>query len=288
MKMGTPLLFAAVALFAGCSAEDQTVPQLIETYRAAMTKGDYATAGMAAEELIKHRPAFGYRARGFVRSAEGKYTDAVADMTRSLELDPQQPDTFRWRGRDLFKLGKFDEAIADFDRLAKARPDTESGLWERGLAYYYAGRFLDGVKQFTAYATVDNRDIENGLWHYLCTAKIEGAEPARKSILAYEQKRESPFPELLALYSGKGSAEVVLKAAEDGIKDRNRLRVNRFFAHYYLGKHFDAIGKPEEAMAHMKLAVGNEISVKEFASGNFMWHCARIDLERLEKQAKLK
>jgi lipoprotein NlpI len=283
--MSAALLLAVVPFLSGCSADDssQAPAQLLAQYRAEMAAGDYAAALKTAEQLIAVRPAFGHEARAFVRSAEGKFTDAIADFTKALELDPKLTDTHRWRGRDYFKIGRFDEAVADFDRVAKAVPEREAGLWERGLAYYYAGRYADAVRQFTSYGKVDRRDIENGLWHFLSSAKVEGLEAARKNILEYKQKRDKPFPELLALYSGTGKVDDVLKAAEDGVSDRNLLRVNRFFAHYYVGKHYEAHGKRDDARVHYKLALGNEITAREFAGGNFMWHCARIDLERLEK-----
>lgn len=203
---------------------------------------------------------------------------------------PPKPDLrdLRMAGRELFKQGKFAEAIAEFDKLAAAEPRAEAGLWERGLAYYYAGRFKDAVKQFTGYDTVDKLDIENGLWHYLSAAKIEGLEAARKSMLGYQQRKRPPFPALLELYSGKGTEDAVLKQAEEGVTDAGELRMNRFFAHLYLGKHHEANGRLREALAHFEKAVANEITAAEFASGNFMWHCAKIEVTRVQESLKAK
>lgn len=198
-----------------------------------------------------------------------------ADLTRQ-----------RFAARELFFAGRFDDCIAAFDKLAAAAPGIEASLWERGLAYYYAGRYKDAVRQFTGYDTVDKLDIENGLWHYLSTARIEGLEAARKNILKYEQRRREPFPALLDLYVGKGAPEAVLKSAEDGVTDKLQLKLNRFFAHLYLGKWHQVHGRHREALPHFEKAVADEITASEFASGHFMWHCARVDLERTRAEVR--
>lgn len=194
---------------------------------------------------------------------------------------PESAGEMRWRGRDLFFEGKFAEAIALWDKVAELEPGSAAGLWERGLAYYYVGRFQDAIKQFTAYDTVDKLDIENGLWHYLSTVEAEGADAARKSLLQYTVRRRPPFPALWELYTGKGDAKAVLDSAEkDAGDDERQKKMNNFFARLYLGKHEQAAGRHEAAVTHFEEAVRNRIDVAEFASGHFMWQCARIELAR--------
>ena len=51
----------------------------------------------------------------------GRYDEAVADLTRALELDPASAFALRGRGNAYLLLDRYDEAVADFDRM---RPRT--------------------------------------------------------------------------------------------------------------------------------------------------------------------
>mgnify|MGYP003643914800 CR=1 FL=1 len=175
----------------------------------------------------------------------------------------------------LFRLGRFKEAIADYDTAARlGRPHDEYSCWERGLAQYYAGDFKNGGEQFARYHRVGATDIENGLWYYLCVAEEEGVEKARTKFFDYPQKLRKPFPALLALYRGEGSAEAVLAEARLDTASPEELKTRLFYAHYYLGKYFEIMDETEQARTHIRTSLEYEIP-------HFMYACALLDAERL-------
>lgn len=141
-----------------------------------------------------------------------------------------------------------------FDRVASALPDAEPELWQRGIALYYAERFADGRRQFELHEKVNPNDVENPAWHFLCVARLEGAEAARRAMLPVGDDPRVPMKEILELFAGRGDEAAVLAAAEQGPEQGRRNQ--RCYAHLYLGLHAEARGDAAAARRHIEAAAG--------------------------------
>jgi lipoprotein NlpI len=192
-------------------------------------------------------------------------------------LKPESPSPrHHQRAEVLFRLGRFAEAVADYGVAARGgAPHDEDSCWERGLALYYAGDYTNAAAQFARYHSVGATDVENGLWHFLCLAEAEGVEKARGALLDYTRMREAPFPALWALYRGEGSEDAVMAAAGSGDDDEEGRGRRLFYAHYYVGKYYEAMKDFPKARAHVAKALEQSLPY-------FMDDCAREDLRRLE------
>ena len=183
----------------------------------------------------------------------------------------ESPDALFQQGVDLFFAAKPKESVAAFDRLIALVPESKPQLWQRGLSLYYAGDYKGGREQFEVHQTVNGNDVENAAWHFLCIAKGEGAEAARKVFIPIEGDSRIPMKEVHELFAGKGSEEAVLKAAEEG--DGERLRNHRCYAHLYLGLFFEATGDDVKAKAHMLKAA------KDYAMEHYMGRVAQVHVK---------
>ncbi len=154
----------------------------------------------------------------------------------------------------LFFDAKPVESAHAFDQLVSGVPGAEPDLWLRGLALYYAERFEDGRKQFELHRIVNPNDVENPAWHFLCVAKVEGVEAARKKLLPVGKDPRVPMQEILDFYAGRGEPGAVLAAAEQGAGDTRRNQL--CYAHLYLGLYYEAAGDAEKARTHMTQAAG--------------------------------
>jgi tetratricopeptide (TPR) repeat protein len=70
---------------------------------------------------------------------------AIADLTKAIELDPQNGRTYGLRGLVHFNKREYDRAIADYTRAIELRPDALSHLLAsqyvvRGIAYHKTHR----------------------------------------------------------------------------------------------------------------------------------------------------
>lgn len=162
----------------------------------------------------------------------------------------KSPEQWMQEGVDAFFDARIDASAKAFDEVVKAVPQAKPQLWQRGLTLYYAKRFQDGREQFEVHQTANSNDVENAAWHFLCVARLEGVEAARKALIPIEGDSRVPMRQVHDLFAGKGSVETVLSAAGEG--DESPLRRNHLcYAHLYLGLYFEALGDEAKAKEHI-------------------------------------
>src|SRR6478735_9354079 len=98
-------------------------------------------------------------------------------------------------GEEYFFAGRIKESLVEWDAQVKEDPASLPGHWQRGLALYYAERYKDGRAQFETHQKVNSEDVENAVWHFLCVAKLENAEAARKAFIPITHDTRVPMKE---------------------------------------------------------------------------------------------
>ena len=257
-----------------------TTDELLQRADAAWKKGFRAEAIALSTQVIVADPrnlnAFALRGRYHYESRQD--VKAVADFDEVIKGDAKAAGIRQLRGWSKFRLGKFDESIADFDRVIALVPDREPQHWQRGIAYYYAKRFAEGRKQFELHQTVNPRDVENAVWHFLCVARLDGIDRARAALIPIEGDTRIPMMQVHALFAGKAKPEDVLKAADSGDAKSARHSDQLFFAHLYLGLYFEASGDALKAREHILKAA------TDYKAEHFMGDVARVHAGLLKKR----
>lgn len=202
--------------------------------------------------------------------------ESLERLDRRIAEQPSA-DAHDARGAEYFKLGLIDESIADFDAAIRIDPPRERGHWRRGIAYYYAGQFDKGQRQFEAYQTFDDNDVENAVWRYLCMARRVGVQQARDDLLRIRDDRRVPMMQIYALFAGRARIDDVLDAIRQGEPTERERNARRFYAHLYLGLYYDAAGQPQQAAQHMQQAVAHRI-------GHYMWDVAYLHHRLLQSR----
>ncbi len=156
-----------------------------------------------------------------------------------------------------FYAAKPKEALASFDAMIAATPAIKPQLWQRGIALYYTNDFKSGREQFEIHQTVNPRDVENAAWHFLCVAKSESLEAARKVFIPIAGDSRVPMTEIHALFAGTGTEDAVMKAANDVSSGNYALRNQLCYAHLYLGLYHEVIGNADKAKMHMLKAAND-------------------------------
>jgi lipoprotein NlpI len=253
---------------------------LLKKAQAAVAKGQLAEALTLADQAAALEPKnAGIRYfRGRVHEAARRHKEATADYTQAIELDGKSADAYNRRGGEYFKLGQIAESIADFDKFLELRPEQMPGHWQRGISYYYAGRFEDGWKQFKGYEKVDTNDVENAVWHYICLARVVGADKARASMLKIGFDKRVPLMQLYELFKGQAKPEDVLAAANNGNPPAAELRTRLFYAHLYLGLYYESLGDKKKTLEHMTKAA------EDYSNDQYMGDVARVHLGILRKR----
>ena len=265
--VGRGLLVVCAGGALGLGADDSSL-------RSAMThlrNGDAGSAERIATGILE-RPGPPDRTalwiRGNALERMGKYLMAVEDFANLAELEPSEPGILVALGGARFKAGDIDGSIDAYDSAAGLDESLEAHLWQRGISHYYAGRLDDCTAQFELHRTVNPQDVENSVWHFLCAAARDGLDSARRALIPVDRDGRVPMAEVLELFSGKGTADDVMRAAEDAGGSSAM-----FYARLYLGLYWEAAGDAELSNRHFDQAVGFE------APRSYMWQVARVHRE---------
>jgi lipoprotein NlpI len=186
----------------------------------------------------------------------------------SAQDEPASPRALIQAGQTAFFDARIDDSVAAFDKLIALAPTIKPQLWQRGLSIYYKGDYKAGREQFESHQTYNTNDVENAAWHFICVARAENVEAARKALIPIEGDGRVPMKEVHDLFAGKGSPEAVLKAA--ATEDEEARRNHLCYAHLYLGLYFEALGDDTRAKDHILKAA------TDYRMDHYMGKCAQV------------
>jgi tetratricopeptide (TPR) repeat protein len=127
--------------------------KLERAYEMATVEEDYTQAIKICDEVIAEdiTSPEGFNMRARINELAGNLDDAMADITRAIEIEPNEPDYYFNRGRWNLGAGKLDAAIADqTDALEIGDKRNfhfydECAYFFRAVAFAYLGRFDDAL-----------------------------------------------------------------------------------------------------------------------------------------------
>jgi len=183
----------------------------------------------------------------------------------------EQPREIMDRAVADFQQNRITQAVEGFDRVAKLVPGYAPQLWQRGIALYYAGRYKDCREQFESHRTVNPDDVENAAWHFLCVARAESAEQAKRALLPVGPDSRAPMREIYEMFRGKYTPEQVMRAAGDGTDAQ-------FYGYLYTGLYYEAMGDAERALRQITEAAGDR-----FSAAGYMHRVARVHRDLLNR-----
>lgn len=220
-------------------------------------EGQYTNALSAVSAGLKSNPADDrlLNLRAQMNSILGQYEAAVEDFTAALAIEPKSSFLYQERAVARFKLGRFQESAADFDQLNLLLPKAAPQNWQRGIALYYAARYREGREQFELHQTVNSGDVENAVWHFLCTAREQSVEVARAKLFPYRGDERVPMKQIHSLFAGTLTPKDVLAVATASGPSPAQLRYQEFYARLYLSLYYEASGNTDQAREEILLAV---------------------------------
>lgn len=248
-------------------------PILIDAQEPAANAGSGTDPAPAPARNELERPDF---AR-LVLALQTGDVEAVLEITKDTkdeELLKMRASVLQNRGEVRFFRSDIKGSIEDFDEVIALFPQRDPYHWQRGISYYYADRFEDGKAQFERHQTVNTQDVENAVWHFLCSVRAPGGsvDSARAELIPITGDTRVPMKEVHALFAGKGTEEAVLEAAADvgNPKRSDEARNAMMYAHLYLALYYEALGETEKVKQHITSAAG------EFSMNHYMGQVAKV------------
>ncbi|MGB0579602.1 MAG: tetratricopeptide repeat protein [Limisphaerales bacterium] len=275
------------------AAEKSKLEEQLRAAVAAYRRGDHQGALKTLDIAVKDHPKSiaAWANRSHMNTALKRYPQAVADATAALKLDSDDAELYQMRGEAHFRNVQMEEAIKDFDEFIKRRPSREPHHWQRGIAHYYAGQYAKGRRQFTVHQTVNGNDVENAVFHFICTAKAIDVKTAQKEFISISGDSRIPMFQIHRLFAGNMTVEQVLEAAgrpsPDDILNRRPLTAaakvrQEFYANYYIGLYYDSHGEAKKAGDYIFKAA------KTADLNGYMGDCARVHAALIRRAEKKK
>ena len=263
----------------GLADADGGGAELLRQAKTAYSQGQYTEAvKLTSASIDRAGPSpEAYRLRAQAYGTLRDFDRAVADLDRSIELEPDAAGAYQTRGEMHFKAGHIRQSIADFDRFLELQPTRKPHHWQRGISYYYAREYAKGARQFELHKTVNPRDVENDVWHYLCKAKVSSPDEARAGLIEIAGDGRPWAMTVYQMYQGKATTRQALAHADRIGDTPAQRRNNLFYTHLYVGLYHESLGRAELALENIRIVV------EKYPSPHYMGEVARVALQ-LEKR----
>ena len=261
-------LFMLVLIF-GCGSEEK------QTGAKTSAPGDNQAPATSSSNLEFGTPEPG----GSLEVEQAYHLNQVAKL-KEQEDDLNIAGKMKLAGH-YFMSGQFEKAIEIYDAVISLAPALEPRLWQRGLALYYANEFEKGVAQFETHQTVNSADVENSVWHFLCSARETDLETARSQMIEIQGDTRIPMREIYRLFRGEAKPEDVLKAAETTGPEVDR-QSQKYYAHLYIGLYYEIVGESQKSLESLQKAT----ELNDMPIDTLMGQVARahLQLRETEKQ----
>jgi tetratricopeptide (TPR) repeat protein len=101
-----------------------------------------------------------YYNRALTSIEAGRWTEAIADLSRSLELNPDFVPGLVNRGNVYLEIGDFERARSDFERALALEPNDPFARNNLGLVYLNSERGEEAIQQFSRALALDGEYAE--------------------------------------------------------------------------------------------------------------------------------
>ena len=154
---------------------------------------EQADKAIKSQTLLVQNLSLAYYIRGAAYRDSGRYSLAVKDFSKAIELTPEPAFAYHARGRAWHAQGKLKLALLDFEKAIKLRPNAYMFFWSRSVVFEEQGDLKHAVKDMQNYLRADlaSEDEDRG-WKRLTELEARLANPAR------QRKRHSamgPLPD---------------------------------------------------------------------------------------------
>lgn len=181
------LLLVPLALFAQ-PAPNPPPPVLFQQGMQAFNNQQFDAAIAAFTKFVNFKPngaqkqqpagpppakkgeAYYYIGMSFLK--KGNQDEAVTNLSKSIELRPDNPQAKLARGKIYIQQKKYDLAVGDLTAAANAMPQNEDAQNELAMAYAWQNNYQQAIDQFKKVLAINNRNVYAHYWIGLAYSKI--------------------------------------------------------------------------------------------------------------------
>ncbi len=176
-----------------------------------------------------------------------KMKDALRDVEKAVELDPQNASMWICRGEANFDVAAFESSIADYTKAISLNDKDPYFYRKRGQSEFYSGNLLAAVEDLKRAGAGDDRDTRaySDIWLAMTFMRLNQPLPDDLISRAGADPRGSwPLP-ILAVLGGHLTSDDLLKMLDQKTGDEGWSA--RTEAHFYLGHYYLHLGDKQKA-----------------------------------------
>jgi tetratricopeptide (TPR) repeat protein/serine/threonine protein kinase len=132
-------------------AKQNKEAQALEDYQKAIDRGDYAA----------------YMNRGVIHANNGRWTEAIADYSRALKMNPASHSSYRNRAIAYERQGEFEKALADYNKAIEWQPSADF-YCNRALFHARRKHYQEALDDFRQANELDPTFVKA----YYCRAQL--------------------------------------------------------------------------------------------------------------------
>jgi lipoprotein NlpI len=206
---------------------------------------DRAIADFSKTAEIDTRHVDALNQRGLAYRSKGELDRAIADYSKVIEIDPSHADAYNNRGNAYGAKGNYDRAIADYTQAMELDSEEPSYARSLGIAHYATGDFKGAAADMLR-AIELNDDGYAMLFRYLARTRAgEAAAAELEANIGRLETKEWPYA-AAELYLGRRSPEATLDAVSDAD--------NQCEAQFYIGQWHVLNGRVAEGRKKLESA----------------------------------
>jgi lipoprotein NlpI len=219
----------------------------------------FVVANMSCMAQEPAKTAEGLLSQANSQLSRNAYDEAYRLAAEAAKQSPDSASVLQNAAEIMYLAGFSKESLPLFDRVVKLDPTSAPENWQRGIALCSCGEFERGAEQFKTHHDVNPDDVENSAWYFLCIAKTEGIDAARKTVIPSRGDSRQPMMSILKMLKGELEPKEVIAAAE-ATKLEGRQLSAKFYADLYVGLYHDSLGQEPQAIEALKRSQSYGIS----------------------------
>ncbi len=204
--------------------------------------------------LDDHQRGWNAKRTGNYDQAITNYTQALADLNKAIELDPEDPGAYNNRGVVYARTGEYNKALADYNYALKLDPSSIHAYVGRGMVYYMMGDYEAALADTNHVLKLDPAYAEV----YSNRGSIYADMREHAKALADYTRTLELNPQYADAYYNRGLVHHNLNHLRQAIADHTRaLELNPQYAdaYYDRGNIHEALGDLRQALADYTRAI---------------------------------
>jgi tetratricopeptide (TPR) repeat protein len=146
--------------------------------------GKFSEAVLDCTKSIELNPTFAtaYINRGNAQYGLGKESEALSDFGKAIEINPRCAEAYYNRGTIYSSSGRVSEALADFGKAIEFNPKCAEIYYNRGSLYGRLDKFAEAIPDFSKAIELSPNDTVAFVRRATCYARVGKTDDARKDL----------------------------------------------------------------------------------------------------------